>query len=515
MISKTFVNALAFLASTAAAFPTLEIRSGDALVQYLKRATTPSLNFTISPDASIITPDSPNWENETIRWSTWSAPSYSVAFVPAEEQDIVTGLRYMSSHNISFLAMGGGHGNTLTLGTVENAVLINMQQFNNITVNPDDTITIGGGSRFGAVYDVAYAAGRELPLGSCPCVGVGGASLGGGHGRLQGVYGLIVDAIVSLRVALWDGSIVTASATENPDLFWAMRGAGHNFGIVIDFTFKTWPLSNDGLVYNADMTFTTDSLEGLLDNVNQLIPDQDPGLALDIFITTDHTTGETSISLNIVYAGTREEGDAFTALFASSSNSTRYPIERLDLNVTMTPWNLLPQVAANGSIVHACTEGVSYNVYTANLRNFDLVQQREILTSYQNFVVENPLAVGTLIFYEIFGQKAVLEQPAEETSAGNRDYANVLAILQTTYTDDAVADAADAWGHQWRDQLILPQHSGYDIESVYMNYAHGDEPLEAMYGWEPWRLERLRSLKARYDPHGFFNHYNSVLGTEL
>ncbi|KAI0601615.1 FAD binding domain-containing protein [Biscogniauxia sp. FL1348] len=514
MISKTFVNALAFLASTAAAFPTVEIRSGDALVEYLKRATTPSLNFTLSPDASIVTPDSPSWENVTSRWSTWSAPSYSVAFIPAEEKDITIGLKYMSSHNISFLAMGGGHGNTLTLGTVEDAVLINMRQFDSITVNPDDTITVGGGAQFGPVYDVAYAAGRELPLGSCPCVGVGGASLGGGHGRLQGVYGLIVDAIVSLRVALWDGSIVTASATENPDLFWAMRGAGHNFGIVTAFTYQTWPLSNDGLVYNADMSFTPDSLEGVLDHINDLIPDQDPGLALDIFITTDRVTGETDISLNIVYAGTREQGDAFTALFASTTNSTGYPIERRDLNVTVAPWNLLPHIAANGSIDHACNEGYSYNVYTANMRHFDLAQQRELLDSYQEFVRENPLAVGTLLFYEIFGQKAVIEAPAEETSAGNRDYANVLAILQTTYTDEAVAPAADAWAHRWRDQLVLPQHSGYDIESVYMNYAHGDEPLEAMYGWEPWRLQRLRSLKARYDPHGFFNHYNSVLGTQ-
>ncbi|KAI5927304.1 FAD binding domain-containing protein [Camillea tinctor] len=422
-------------------------------------------------------------------------------------------LKYMSSHNISYLAQGGGHGNTLTLGTVQNAVLINMQQFDSVTVNDDETITVGGGARFGAVYDAAYNAGRELPLGSCACVGVGGASLGGGHGRLQGKYGLIVDVIVSLRVALWDGTIVTASATENPDLFWAMRGAGHNFGIVIDFTFQTWPIENNGEVYNADMTFTTDSLEGILDTVNSLIPNQDPGLAIDIFITTSRTTGETEISLNLVYAGTREEGDAFTARFADTTNSTQYPIERHNLNVTMTPWNLLPHIAANGSIDHACTDGLSYNVYTANTRNFDLVQQREILTSYETFVRENPLAASSLIFYEIFGQKAVIEQPAEQTSAGNRDYANVLVILQTTYTDSSVEPAADAWGSHWRDEIIHPDHSGYDIESVYMNYAHGDEPLEAMYGYEPWRLQRLRTLKARYDPHGFFNHYNSVLGT--
>ncbi|RYP28665.1 hypothetical protein DL768_011227 [Monosporascus sp. mg162] len=185
------------------------------------------------------------------------APSYSIAFIPAEPEDLSIGLRYMSSHNISYLAMGGGHGNTITLGNVEGAVLVNMERFDHITVNNcDNTITVGGGARFGPVYTAAYNAGRELPLGSCACVGVGGATLGGGHSRLQGVYGMIADGIVSMRVALWDGTIVEASATQHPDLFWAMRGAGHNFGIVLDFTFRTYPLRYGGMTYNADMTFT-------------------------------------------------------------------------------------------------------------------------------------------------------------------------------------------------------------------------------------------------------------------
>ncbi|KAI1506779.1 FAD binding domain-containing protein [Biscogniauxia marginata] len=510
MLSYTILNFLAIFASTAAAGPTWRTSSGEALVQFLKRQT-PTLNFTISPEASIVTPESPDWANDTARWSTWSAPTYSVAFLPAEERDVSIGLQYMTSHNISFLAQGGGHGNTLTLATAQNVVLINMEQFNDITLNSDDTITIGGGARFGDVYTAAYGAGRELPLGSCACVGVGGASLGGGHGRLQGRYGLIVDAIVKLRVALWDGSIVEASATENADLFWAMRGAGHNFGIVLDFTFKTWPLQNNGLHYNADMIFTTDSLEGVFTMFNKLIPGQNENLALDLFIVTDPSTLETVMSFNLVYAGPQEEGEKFTALFATNTNSTGPHIERLSLNETVVPWDQLPHIAAGGAINIACTEGLSYNVYTANTALFDIAQQRALLNSYQDFIKTNPLASASLIFYEIFPQQAVAAQNEDDTAVGNRNSANILGILQTTYTDESVAPAADAWARQWRDQLVDPQYSGYDIESVYMNYAHGDERLEAMYGYEPWRLERLRSLKQRYDPHGFFNFYNSVL----
>ncbi|KAI0003489.1 FAD binding domain-containing protein [Xylariaceae sp. FL0662B] len=509
MLSHTILNLLAVFASAAAAGPTWHTSSGDALVRYFKRAA-PTLDFKISPRASIVTPDSPSWANDTARWSTWSAPTFSVAFIPAEEHDVSIGLQYMAHHNIPFLAMGGGHGNTLTLKTVKDAVLINLEQFNNITMNSDQTISVGGGAKFGDVYTVAYRAGRELPLGSCACVGVGGASLGGGHGRLQGEYGLIVDAIVKVRIALWDGSIVEASATKNADLFWAIRGAGHNFGIVLEFTFKTWPLRNDGLTYNADMTFTSDSLEGVFGVINDLIPNQDPGLAMDLFILTDPSTKATVTYLNIVYAGTQNEGERFTARFATNTKSPGTHIKRVSLNETMTPWDQIPHVAAGGMIDLACTEGLRYNTYTANTARFDIAQQRQLYNSYVDFVKKNPLASGSLIFYEIFGQKAVVAQPAAETAVGNRDYANILAILQTTYTDDSVAPAADAWARGWRDQLIKPQHSGYNIESVYMNYAHGDEKLEALYGYEPWRLERLRSLKKRYDPHGLFSHYNPV-----
>ncbi|KAI0017590.1 FAD binding domain-containing protein [Xylariomycetidae sp. FL0641] len=514
MLSNTILNALAVFASTAAAIPTLRTSSGDELVRFLRRATAPDLNFTMSSGAEVLTPDSDNWANETMRWSTWSAPSYSVAFLPATEDDITTALQYMTSHNISFLAQGGGHGNTITLAHAQNTVMINMEKFDDIHMNDDDTISIGGGAIFGPVYTVAQNAGRELPLGSCGCVGVGGASLGGGHGRLQGKYGLIVDAIASLRVALWNGTIVEASADANPDLFWGMRGAGHNYGIVTEFTFNTWPLQNGGMQYNADMTFTPDSFTGVLAVINDLIPDQDENLALDFFALTDPGTNETVVFLNIVYAGTQEEGAAYTARFASGATSSAGVgrIERTQLNETMAAWDQLAHVAANGMIDLACTEGLSYNVYTANLATFDLAQQQDIFDSYRAFVAAHPAASASILFYEIFAQQAVTAVPADATAFANRDLGNILALFQTTYTDPSVAPAADAWAKGVRDEVVKPEHSGYDRESVYMNYAHGDEPIESLYGYEDWRIQRLRSLKQQYDPRGVFNFYNSVLG---
>ncbi|KAF2996169.1 hypothetical protein E8E14_003466 [Neopestalotiopsis sp. 37M] len=495
-------------ASAVSAFPTLHTSSGDALVRFFeKRAST--LNFTISSEASIVYPSDATWENDTARWSLWSPPSYSVAFLPATEQDITTGLQYLTRNNISFLAQCGGHGNTVTYETVRDAVVIDMQNFNEIVLNDDNTITAGGGAIFGDVYPVAYNGGRELPLGSCPCVGVGGASIGGGHGRLQGEYGLIIDVISKLRVALWNGTIIDVTADENEDLFWAMRGAGHNFGIVLDYTFETFPLKNDGQNYNGDMTFTLDSLEGVLGAINELIPDQDPGLAMDFFITYNETIATPGILLNIVHHGTLEEGQAFAARFDSCNDTG---IEQLTKNETMVAWTEVPTAAAHGAIVEACTEGLYYDVYTVNTKLFDIAQQREMADSYVEFVEANPLAAHSILFYEIFPQQGVLAVDPDSTAFGNREYGNILMLIQGTYSDASVAAAWQDWAAPWREQLWDPSHSGYPVESVYMNYARGDEPLTAQYGYEPWRRERLAQLKAKYDPYGFFNHYNSVLG---
>ncbi|RYP31588.1 hypothetical protein DL767_005697 [Monosporascus sp. MG133] len=502
---------LAVLASTVAAVPTWRTSSGATLVQTLQNRSFHNLTSELSPDAIICTPECPEWANQTLRWSTWSAPSFNIVFIPAEEEDLRIGLEYMTSHNISFLAIGGGHGTSIQLGQVNGAVAINMENFNYAVMNPDGTLKVGGGTKFGDIYPVVHEAGRELTLGNCPCVGATGAVLGGGHGRLQGKHGLSVDAVTRARVVLWDGSVVEASATENADLFWGLRGAGHLFGIVTELTFNTWPQENDGMHYNAAMQFTSSSLEGILATINDIIPDQDPALALDMFFLTNPETFAPVITLNVVYAGPREIGEMYAARFATSApNCTSNQITRVSINETLVAWDVLPHVVANGLIDLACIDGAATNIYSSTTARFDIPHTRQLFDAYVAFVEENPLAVLSLVFYEVFAQQGVLAQRAEDTAVGNRESGNVLALVQAIYTDQSVAEAGDAWAREWRDQLFEPEHSGYDHPAVYVNYAHGDEAVETFYGYEPWRLERLRSLKQQYDPRGYFNSYHPL-----
>ncbi|RYO90664.1 hypothetical protein DL766_002867 [Monosporascus sp. MC13-8B] len=429
------------------------------------------------------------------------------------EREISAALRFLSRHDIPYFAQGGAHGYSPTLAVIQHAVMIKMERFDEIRFNDDNSVTVGGAVLFGDLMSALYAAGRELTVGSCVCVGSTGAMLGGGHGRLQGKHGLTSDALRSVRMVLWNGTVVEASESKNPDLFWGMRGAGHNFGVVIESTYETFPQENDGMHYNADMVFTSDSLEGVINVINSLIPDQDPALALDLLFFIDPSTMSPVIFLNLVYAGTQAEGQRYADLFASTNpgNSTTGPrISRLSVDASVATFGDLNNVAAGGAITAACATGSRQNAYTSTLRTLDVSTMRQLFASFATFVQENPLAINSLILFEIFGQEGIDAKPNDYSAYPNRGFANVLTLLQMTYTNDAVADAADTWARQWRDTLTLPDVSGYPQQHVYENYAHGDEPLEAIYGYDEWRRERLTSLKRKFDPKDNFNGYHAI-----
>lgn len=227
---------------------------------------------------------------------------------------------------------------------------------------------------------------------------------------------------------------------------------------------------------------------------------------------------QTQIYLGFVYLGDQAKGEQLAARFADSKKTG---IERTHFNETTARWDELSDVAVGGFIDVACSETAALtpdapqqqvDVYTANTKRFDIAQTRRIHDSYAAFIAQHPDARSSTVLYEVFAQQAYtrVKDPAA-TAYADRGRANILVLLQGIFTDPAVGPAVDAWARPWRDAIA--RTSGYPRQYVYMNYAHGDEPLEAMYGYEPWRLERLRKLKARYDPHGYFNHFNSVLGT--
>ena len=170
------------------------------------------------------------------------------------------------------MAQGGTHGWAPSLTLPRTGLLINLRGLNTVTLNAARTeARVGGGALAREVHAAAYAADAQVVSGACDCVGALGATLGGGFGRGAGRRGMMIDNLLSLEAVLANGSAVTVSPATDWDLWWAMRGAGPNFGIVTSAVYKAYPTPRaESKATVTDMFFTPDKLETLITAIERL-----------------------------------------------------------------------------------------------------------------------------------------------------------------------------------------------------------------------------------------------------
>ncbi|MBB4946058.1 FAD/FMN-containing dehydrogenase [Kitasatospora gansuensis] len=155
--------------------------------------------------------------------------------------DVRSCLDAARGHGVPIAARSGGHS-YLGYSVPNGGLVMDLRPMAQVQVQPDGTVRVGAGARLIEVYAALAGAGRLLPAGSCPTVGVSGLTLGGGFGVLTRKYGLTCDRLVSAQVVTADSRLLTASESSEPDLYWALRGGGGgNFGVVTEFTFSTEP----------------------------------------------------------------------------------------------------------------------------------------------------------------------------------------------------------------------------------------------------------------------------------
>ncbi|KAK9860742.1 hypothetical protein MYU51_005963 [Penicillium brevicompactum] len=439
----------------------------------------------LSPEADIILPGDADWATKVQpRWSDYTPPTLIGVIKPMTESDIQHTVKIAHSNNIKFLATGGGQ--SFSDYSNFHGISIDLGNFNSTKFDDTRTyLTIGGAVKYDQLTDLLYNASKELPLASCACPGVLGATLGAGIGPLMGHRGLMIDALVSVRLITADGSILTASREENHELFWGIRGAGSNFGIITSATFRVWGITNNGLAMSAGLVFPA-SVNGSYWRVLQTFDDDMPArLALTNMAFFDRQTNQSYIVLNAIYFGPREEGESYLEQFRKLG-----PLRDM---VQMVPQNtLFPPVLGS------CTPGQKVNIQSVAVKRTDPETLDSVFADMNQFWHEHTGYQGRLLIPR-FANDATAGVKDNETSYPWRDAIAHISI-EGYMTDTSIYDIVDEFEQRLRNQIA--NVSGYPSLATYTGYARGNEGAVAWYSSR--NLARLSALKRKWDPNQLF-----------
>lgn len=229
---------------------------------------------------------------------------------PTDASEAAAAVRLATSHHIPFVVRGGGHSPSGASAS-SGGMVIDLCLLRGVSVDKAaQTVTFGGGCIWEDVDKALWAEGSATPGGTVSHTGVGGLILGGGYSFLSGRHGLSIDNLLRCEVVLASGAVVMASADENPDLFWALRGAGHSFGIVTAFTSR---IHAQGLVWGGLVAYPLSALSALVAFANKFAVTNDGGQAMLLMLCCHPQTLEPCMATSLFYDGPREDAERFFA----------------------------------------------------------------------------------------------------------------------------------------------------------------------------------------------------------
>jgi len=408
------------------------------------------------------------------------APSLVVR--PHNTDDVATALRFAADNTLAVSVRSGGHS-AGAYTSVAGGLVLDLSALNKIAV--DGTIvTVGSGAVWGQVAATLGEHGLALSSGDTTSVGVGGLTLGGGVGWLVRQYGLALDSLLSARVVTAAGQLVTASADENPELFWAIRGGGGNFGVVTDFTFEAHPL--DAVVHGV-ITFQTDDLAALLRGYRDVLRDAPE-------------------QLNVSFVDFPQMGPAMPggpALHVVWGGS--------DLDEAMV--HIAPLLALNGVTGHDIAVKPYADVLdTPHPPEGDapmpvFVGNNGWVNDFSDAAIDGIAAMkeslGGSVLMIRYLRGAFNRVPADSTAFAWRD-AETLVISIAFLPPDAPAEAIDGVNAAWATAQQF-------TEGTYGNFltVAGERVVSRMY--PPATLARLAAAKKVWDPTNVFSQNQNVL----
>ena len=217
----------------------------------------------------VLRPGDPGYDEARVVWNGMIDRRPALIVRPTTSSDVATAIRFARERELIVAVRCGGHS-IPGLSTCDDGVVIDLSRMRGAQVEAQArTARVGGGALLAELDDAAQQHGLVCPVGVVSHTGVGGLTLGGGMGRLQRRFGLTIDNLLAVELVTADGRLIRASEEEYPELFWGMRGAGANFGIVTAFEFGLHPL--DGPVTHGVVMHPIERAEALAERYRELV----------------------------------------------------------------------------------------------------------------------------------------------------------------------------------------------------------------------------------------------------
>ncbi|KAH3204460.1 hypothetical protein KXV92_008368 [Aspergillus fumigatus] len=444
--------------------------------------------------ARVYTPDCEGYPNTLQRWSDTGSKAAGIVVMPTEAEDVRAALLWAQEHQIDLAVKGGGHSVAGTSSS-DGGLVIDLSLMNSVSVDPAaKTVTVGGGATWKEVDEAAAAHGLAAVGGTVNHTGVGGLTLGGGYGWLSGQYGLTIDNLLSATVVLATGQVVTASATENADLFWGLRGAGYNFGVVTSFTFRAHEQPNP--VYAGLLAFPPDQVEAVIEQLNRTLEHPDPRSGAICIFAQPPGAPVPMVNVIVFYNGTQAQGEKrFAGLLALN------PVVNTTATIPYSQVNALqnPMATYGG---RKSFKGVFFHPPLAP--SF----ARSMLDDLTARLQAEPDLAASALLLEFYDMRAICAVPREAMAFASRSRTQ-NGLINLRWTDARKDGEHRAWARErqtrWKAELDARVQEGVP---QYINYAEpGDSVVDNIYGEN---LGRLQELKAKYDPHNVFHKMHPI-----
>ena len=400
--------------------------------------------------------------------------------------DVMTAVNFGRDEHLLIAIRGGGH-NGPGFGSCDDGLVIDVSLMKSVRVDPASrTVRVEAGCTSGDVDHATHPFGLAIPFGIVSTTGVAGLTLGGGTGYLTRKYGLTIDNLLEADVVLADGSFVTASKDQHPDLFWALRGGGGNFGVVTSFLFQAHPVAQ---VYAGPIFWEATDGRAVMRAYRDFLPTAPEELGAFVGLKSVPSFdpfpkphwGKRACALISSYPGSAAEGQKVLA-----------PL----LGVLPPPifnWmNVMPFPAIQGLFDPLFPKGFQW--YWKG--DFVKSLPDEAIDTHIAQAANAPTELSLMHLYPIDG--AVRRVPKQATPWAARD-ASWSMVIAGIDPDPKGADALKAWGRAyWK--AVHP----FNLAGGYVNFMMEDEAegrVAATYG-ENYR--RLAAIKATYDPKNLF-----------